>query len=292
MHQLLPLLRLHLRVRADAPLHLPPYAGSMLRGAFGHALLALAPLPHTDGQPCALAQQCPYCQVFATPALPGHRLQKFSQMPQAYVIEPPPIGERHLRPGQEFDFGLVLIGRALAHLPTVVQAWERALRTGLGAARARCTLLSVQAEPTPLPAPVPLHQRVTLHLHSPLRLQQHGQIARAQQLDARLLLITLARRWQLLLDVHLGAAAPQHDFAALSASAQALALQPVQPLRWFDWGRYSQRQQREMQMSGLLGSVQLHGELAPFATLLHIGQWLHVGKSASFGLGGYQMQGT
>ena len=42
-------------------------------------------------------------------------------------------------------------------------------------------------------------------------------------------------------------------------------------LRWFDWGRYSQRQQQEMQLGGLLGSVLLQGDLAPFAQLLHPG---------------------
>ena len=66
----LPIARLLLTVRAEGPLQLPPYAGSMLRGAFGHALLALSPLPHPDGKPCALHATCPYCQVFATPPLP------------------------------------------------------------------------------------------------------------------------------------------------------------------------------------------------------------------------------
>ena len=45
-----------------------------------------------------------------------------------------------------------------------------------------------------------------------------------------------------------------------------------------------------MQLGGLLGSVHLHGDLAPFAQLLHQGQWLHIGKNASFGLGGYRLQ--
>lgn len=55
MHQTLPLLRLHLSARTHAALPLPPYAGSMLRGALGHALLAQAGRPHPDGQPCAQA---------------------------------------------------------------------------------------------------------------------------------------------------------------------------------------------------------------------------------------------
>ena len=300
----LPIARLHLTVRAEGPLQLPPYAGSMLRGAFGHALLALSPLPHRDGQPCALHASCPYCQVFASPALPGHSLQKFSQMPQPYVIEPPTGGAQSLQAGQTFGFGLVLIGKALGLLPAVLQAWQRALRTGLGREYTPCTLLQICDEnglqrlsdkPEQLlnlnailpPAPA-LGQQATLHFHTPLRLQVQGKPVRAEQLTARDLLIALARRSQLLCDVHLGSAAPQHDFAQLVAQAAAITLRPID-LRWFDWGRFSQHQQQEMKLGGLLGALHLQGDLTPFSQLLHRGQWLHVGKNASFGMGGYRL---
>ena len=298
--------RLHLTVRAEGPLQLPPYAGSMLRGAFGHALLALSPLPHTDGKPCALHASCPYCQLFAAPPLPAHSLQKFSHMPQPYVIEPPTGGAQQLQAGQSFGFGLVLIGKALGLLPTVLQAWQRALRTGLGPQHTPCTLVDIYDEngtqrlsnkreqlsnlSTTLPPAPALGTQATLHFCTPLRLQVQGKPVRAGQLTARDLLIALARRHQLLCDVHLGAAAPQYDFKTLVEQAQAVALQ-AQDLHWFDWGRYSQRQKQEMQLGGLLGAVTLHGDLAPFAELLHFGQWLHVGKNASFGLGGYRLQG-
>ena len=302
----LPIARLHLTVRAEGPLQLPPYAGSMLRGAFGHALLALSPLPHTDGKPCALHASCPYCQLFAAPPLPAHSLQKFSHMPQPYVIEPPTGGAQQLQAGQSFGFGLVLIGKALGLLPTVLQAWQRALRTGLGPQHTPCTLVDIYDEngtqrlsnkreqlsnlSTTLPPAPALGTQATLHFCTPLRLQVQGKPVRAGQLTARDLLIALARRHQLLRDVHLGAAAPQYDFKTLVEQAQAVALQ-AQDLHWFDWGRYSQRQKQEMQLGGLLGAVTLHGDLAPFAELLHFGQWLHVGKNASFGLGGYRLQG-
>ena len=301
----LPIARLRLTVRAEGPVQLPPYAGSMLRGAFGHALLALSPLPHTDGQPCALHASCPYCQLFAAPPLPGHSLQKFSAMPQPYVIEPPTGGAQQLQAGQTFDFGLVLIGKALGDLPTVLQAWQRALRTGLGRGHTPCTLiesfdenglqrLSDKREQLSnlnvvVPPPPALHTQATLHFHTPLRLQVQGKPVRAGQLTARDLLIALARRTQLLCDVHLGAAAPKQDFAVLSTQAAAITLHS-EDLHWFDWGRYSQRQQQEMQLGGLLGSVQLQGDLAPFAALLQLGQWLHIGKNATMGLGGYRLE--
>ena len=305
----LPISRLYFTARTQSALQPPPYAGSMLRGAFGHALLALAPLAHPGSQACAQHSSCPYCQVFASPALPAHSLQKFSQMPQPFVVEPPLDWSAPLQAGQDFSFSLVLIGKALAHVPSAIEAMERALHTGLGlgAQQTRCSLLAVRAEQAsaplwqagqphtpvlarqPLPPASSLGSQAVLHFHTPLRLQYQGKPVRAAQLNARSLLIALARRYQLLLDVHLGAQAPQQDFAALSEHASAIELQPA-GMRWFDWGRYSQRQQQEMKLGGLLGSMPLHGNLAPFADLLHLGQWLHVGKNATMGLGGYRLE--
>lgn len=282
----LPVARFRMTARADNSLQLPPYAGSMLRGAFGHALLALSPLPHVDGKPCALHARCPYCQLFAAPPLPEHSLQKFSQMPQPYVIEPP-IGVQRVAAGQVFDFHLVLIGKALDMLPTITQAWQIALRKGLGGSA--CTLLAVQEAGSPESSAFDkrLQQRAGLHFLTPLRLQVKGKpVRQPQQLSARDLLIALARRHQLLSDVHLGAQAPQYDFAQLVQQASAIQLSAPE-MRWFEWGRYSQRQQREMKLGGLIGELTLTGDLGLFADLLHLGQWLHVGKTASFGLGGY-----
>ena len=61
-------------------------------------------------------------------------------------------------------------------------------------------------------------------------------------------------------------------------------------LTWRDWTRYSCRQQQKMELGGVVGSWQLTGELAPFLPFLHLGQWLHVGKEAVFGLGGYDLE--
>jgi len=56
-------------------------------------------------------------------------------------------------------------------------------------------------------------------------------------------------------------------------------------LHWFDWERYSNRQERTMNFGGLLGHVELEGDLAPLAALLRAAEVVHVGKGATFGLG-------
>lgn len=303
----LPVARLCLSVRADAALQLPRYAGSMLRGAFGHALRELMLLPHQTGQPCALQANCAYCQVFAPPPLSGgHSLQKLSQMPATYVIEPAlETRPRTLNQGEHFRFGLVLIGKAWQHLPILLQAFERAMQRGLGAQQARCTLTAAQLAgdhqpfwqpgqacppltPAELPPPPPQGEQLTLRFHTPLRLQYRNKPAGKQQLDARSLLMALARRHQLLLDLYHGKQTLRWDFPALNLQAEAITLDGGQ-LQWVDWERYSSRQRQTMKLGGLIGPVRLRGNLAPFSELLHLGQWLHIGKETVFGLGGYQL---
>ena len=61
-----PLARYRFEWRATRSMRLPDYAGSMLRGAFGHALRKLACMTkqkECDG--CSLIASCPYPAVFA-----------------------------------------------------------------------------------------------------------------------------------------------------------------------------------------------------------------------------------
>jgi len=42
-----------------------------------------------------------------------------------------------------------------------------------------------------------------------------------------------------------------------------------------------------MRFDGVLGSINLTGELQPFLPMLQAGQWLHIGNKTSFGMGHY-----
>ena len=54
----------------------------------------------------------------------------------------------------------------------------------------------------------------------------------------------------------------------------------------------SSRQRQEMTLGGVLGRWTLSGDSAVLAQLwpwLWLGQWLHLGKNATVGLGGYRL---
>jgi hypothetical protein len=305
-----PLARYRFEWRATTPVRLPDFAGSMLRGAFGQALRQLACMTRQKECPgCPLLASCPYPAVFAPPPPPEHALQKFSAIPVPYVIEPPEDGARLVAPGESFSFSLVLIGRALAELPLIILAWRRALARGIGPGDGTAELVRVmvcapQGEfeihrpeagtiaPHPqrveLSPPGPAApERICLHFSTPLRLQNNGRALAPDALSPRPLLMAMVRRASLLAEFHGGGALLQ-DFRPMQQACAAIL--DEKELRWRDWTRYSSRQMQKMALGGAVGRWTLRGPLAPFVPYLELGQWLHVGKEAVFGLGRYRLQ--
>ncbi|WP_298236510.1 CRISPR system precrRNA processing endoribonuclease RAMP protein Cas6 [uncultured Azohydromonas sp.] len=307
----LPLARYCFTAVFEADLVLPDYAGALLRSCFGAALReTVCSTGRDDCKACPLYRSCAYPALFETPPRPTQFEQRFSQVPNPYIIEPPRIGCTHVPAGQALSFHMVLIGAgALRQLPLVVQAWKRALRQGLGQARVRGALRSVShvdADRThtpafdlaqaqvlphaavhalPLELPRPL-ERLQLLIDTPLRLQNNGRPLRPQELSPRTLISQLLRRVNLLLDLHMDIRPAPFDGAALVAAAATLQDDRSQ-LHWKDWARYSARQGQEMNLGGVLGRWTLYGELAPLLPWLTLGQWLHLGKNATMGLGQY-----
>ena len=317
----LPLARYRFTFRMADPLRLPDYAGSLLRGQFGSALRRVSCMTHApscDG--CPLRTTCPYPAVFEAPAPAAHAMQNFSHVPNPYVIEPPPFGTRAIDAGGTLQFGIVLFGRAVAQLPLISFALQRALEGGLGKERARGKLEYIEwqdsaapvAAPRTTPGPfvsiwhsgdaaiaahdtqvmpphadLPAPASLTLRIHTPLRLQHQGHPIRPHALIPRKLVADLLRRITLLAEFHADSPALVTDAHALVRHAEGIEHQPA--LRWQDWSRYSSRQQREMTLGGAMGEWTLHGELAPLLPWLWLGQWLHVGKNATMGMGHYSL---
>lgn len=303
----LPVQRLHFQVQTKGSMKLPDYAGSMLRGAFGHAFRKLSCMTRQKTcNACPLLSSCPYSLVFETPAnQQTPLLQAMAQAPKPYVIEPPRGGYRRLESGDQFEFSMVLIGQAISQLPLILLAWERALENGLGHQNQACQLLRVhQGNPdmpiyrpgSPIQELAPprnsrinwqQRQQIILNLTSPLRIQQRGKLVGTRELNARTLLVNMARRYQTFASLHLPTA-PDLDFRQLSDAASALQL--TTHLRWIDYERFSSRQQQATPLGGLVGEIQLQGDLEPWGPLLELGQHLHLGKETTFGLGHYQLQ--
>ncbi len=306
-----PVARYRFDCLVETPIRLPEYAGSTLRGAFGHALKKTACMTRqSDCKTCPLYRSCPYPAIFAPPPPETHSLQKFSEIPAPFIVEPPAWGEKHYGKEDIFSFEFILIGRALSQLPLIVYAWQRALATGIakgdGTAKLLCVSLIEEHSETTIyrqeegqikthtaelinarsEAQQAVSQQISLHIETPLRIQQNGRPKHPEELTGRDLLITLLRRIALISEFHVGKKL-EIDFMELGEAANQL--KSTKQLAWQDWTRYSNRQKQEMTLGGVMGDWQLEGELQPFLSILKLGQWLHIGKNASFGLGRYQL---
>jgi hypothetical protein len=302
----LPLMRYRFTFRMEEELRLPEYAGSLLRGAFGAALRRTACM--TGAATCAgcpLTRTCPYPAIFETPAPPVHALQRFSNVPNPYVVEPPEFGRRRVGAGETLSFHMVLVGRALAQLPLITHALRRVFAHGIGPARARGSLIDVEAgeapesvwdaaeasiEPHPqalsLPE-LPRNGAITLRISTPLRLQHQGRPVRPEGLQPRTLFTALLRRASLLLELHAGLPPVGDEATRLAVSAARLT--DERRLEWKDWTRFSSRQKQEMTLGGVVGEWTIMGELDELLPWFWLGQYLHVGKNATMGMGGYSL---
>lgn len=301
----LPVTRLALKFRALDPIRLPDYAGSLLRGTFGAALRRMSCITRKKECPgCPVLRSCPYTTIFEPPPpANGHALQKFTQVPAAYIVEPPSWGPCTVDAGGHIEWSMVLAGKAVAQLPLVLLAWQQAAARGLGRGRGAAVLDSVaestDSEATEIYRPEHSSLRspvarlaaaprtagaVTLRFQTPLRLQHQGQPLGPDRVSPRALLMALVRRIALIAEFH-GGAPLKEDFAGLAKEAEKVRGEHT--LEWRDWRRYSSRQDRAMTLGGVVGEWRLEGSLAPFLPYIHAGQWLHVGKNATFGLGRY-----
>ena len=320
----LPIARYRFSAVMRAGVRLPGYAGSLLRGQFGASLRQVACMTRQSTcAGCPLLNTCPYTRVFEAPPPPAHDLQKFSNIPNAYVMEPPlatpDLASADLRAGDPLVFHMVLAGQAIAQLPLIVFAWQRALAQGLTRDRAPAELQTVEwldghgseqtiwksSTPTLLEHDATIsvphmdtdgaspQTDLTLRIHTPLRLQHQGQPLRPDQLTPRVLVAALARRAALVMEFHAGQ--PHWGAAVPPLVRLAEALTDRRDLHWHDWTRYSSRQQQEMTLGGVLGRWTLRGDSATLAALwpwLWLGQWLHVGKNATMGMGAYTLEGA
>ena len=95
--------RYEIRLRASEPARLPAFAGSALRGAFGHALKsAVCVMQHRDCERCLVASRCIYPHVFET-QFPAHLTQWQGEQnaPSPYTLDPPIYKQRLNRNAKE-----------------------------------------------------------------------------------------------------------------------------------------------------------------------------------------------
>lgn len=129
------------------------------------------------------------------------------------------------------------------------------------------------------------NNKITISLLTPLRLRFDGHIT--DKIEFHILIRNLLRRISSLSYFHCGKKLDL-DFKGLIEKARTVNL-IRSDTRWFDWKRFSTRQEEWMSLGGVTGTISYEGDLTEFIPLLKLGEYVHVGKGTSFGLGKYEI---
>lgn len=301
----IPLKSIRFTFTTEPPIRLPRYPGSVWRGAFGNALKqAVCVVRNTPCALCLLKSACAYSYIFETPPpADTEKMRKYEAVPHPFVFNFRPADAR----APDYTVDMILFGRGQRFLPYIIHALERAGRHGLGPGRQTFDLRRADEtmpegesrliyqegrllphQPARSPSTPALPKQIQLNFHSPVRLKQNQKNIVAESFSFHAFFSALLRRISLISYFHTDTPLDT-DFAGLSRRARDVPILSRR-LQWYDWSRYSSRQQTEMNMGGLVGAVTLDTEaLTEFWPYLWLGQWTHVGKGTSMGMGGYTL---
>ncbi len=291
----------------------PPYEGSMIRGAFGRAFKhSCCPFPH-NGSGCPLGDKCPYGYVFETSPPEGARdFARNQEVPRPYVFEPPEDTKMEYAPGERMRFGFTVVGRAAEYMPYFIFAFSKMGEEGVGRLKARYELEQVTAQ-NPLVGtreevfdgevaknrrlPVSWEdargaasgldgERLSLEFLTPTFVKFRGEVSPEAPPFAALVQALLIRI-PMLSAVHCGEVW-REDFRSMVERARE-----VETVRdettWVSFRRYSSYRKKSEALEGIAGGVEYAGPIEEFLPLLCMGQLTHLGKRAVFGLGRYRM---
>ena len=286
---------------------LPLYKGSTFRGVLGHALKkTICALKHQECEDCILRANCTYALVFETAhTIPNINGAKVSSPPHPMVLVPPLTEKKIFSKGELLECSLILFGNINQNLAYFIYAFDQMGKIGLGkyikGRRARFSLESVLhnnetvykkqttniTTPENLPVlsliPENIKEKRSLKIKiiTPLRIT--GKPAGKPNLPFPVLIKSLIRRTTSLLNTY-GDGEPELDYSDIAKLAQNIKTTENQ-LFWFDWKRYSARQERKMFMGGLTGCIEYKGDMTPFIPFFEMAQIVHAGKNTAFGLG-------
>lgn len=306
------LYKYRINLMARERLCLPVYKGSTIRGTFGHAfkrVVCATKGVRCDG--CMLKQKCIYSKIMETPMPEGHSDErKYRNAPHPYIISPPLDMRQHFKAGDMLSADLVLIGHVNDYLPYIIYTFTEMGKIGIGRGRGRFDIASVDAlyldghceeifnsTDNIMKDPNnkitfeqlsvyegPVDDEITISFETPVRIKQCNRLA--PTIPFNLLIERLYERAGLLAHLYCGAELCYPDESLKSAETIEIT---GNNLKWLDWERYSNRQQTRMSFGGWIGEITYKGTIRPFIPLLRLGEYIHVGKAVTFGLGKYRI---
>jgi len=291
------------KIQALDEIILPAFKGSAFRGGFGHHLRKCVCIQkQSNCLRCILNERCAYTYLFESFALREAGIFKNrDEIPRPFVIEPPSGTKTRYFPGETMEFNLILFGKAKEFFPYVVFAFFNFGRAGIGRNRGRFKIKEVrdylnrvvfdgdrlQNYDTRIYLDFysRFRRKISLLFFTPARIKYRGHYVNKPEFH--IIIKALLRRISTILTFYHNIE-PEFDYKNLNSEAKKIRIKK-EDIKWVDLKRYSKRQNSEMKLGGFMGQITYEGEIKPFLPLLISGQYTHIGKNCTFGLGGYRI---
>ncbi len=282
----------------------PNFKGNVFRGSLGKALRRLTCASGLDDcKNCLLSNNCIYSRIFESfnPGVNQSILGKVEKAPHPFIIDVDEKNRLEYSMNQDIRFRLTLIGEAMKYISYFILAFIDIGAYGIGSTRGCFKIKQVRAAGQEIYNP--LKKQVTLDfdsipgtrfmgekwdkgclnisLETPLRLKYSHRFQK--QITFPMIASNLLRRLYLLAN-HYCEGPVSVDMKELIEMSKKVVLVNSE-IYWHQQERYSYRQNRGVSMAGVSGTLDFKGDFNPFIAFLRIGEYLHLGKGTSFGLG-------
>ncbi len=308
---------LKLLVRATSAIDFSRDIGSALRGGLGYPfknLVCEIDHPPENCHQCHAGERCAFNRFYGNwNPLDWHHSPA---APRPFILHAPEQRQRILQPGDIFSFKLLLLSPYLPVFAQLMSALVKFGGTGIGRRRKQQTgtfeLIAIHdlnqnnkvifnlQKPHSVEKPalfclpdsdfILRRQRFRLHFLSRTRLVFDKKLLGKQTSYAALntaVIQSLFRRFYLLYAAHFNPNSPPlHQFGL-----ELIELpQSSHRLQWRESMRRSVNHKNQVPQGGFVGTVDWPQEYNLLYPLLKLGQYLHLSKSATMGLGAYRIE--
>lgn len=308
---IIPYIKTTFIIEPEEELNLPYFKGSTFRGVFGNVFRKIVcTLKRQTCEECLLKQSCIYSYIFETSPTSEKailNMHKYKSIPHPFIIEPPLHNGKIYKKGDEISFSIIIVGKAIDYLPYFIYTFTKCGELGIGKGRGKFILKKVLQNEKIIydyrtqniyqtkkeifeikedinPLPTFPDTELSLEILTPIRIKHERKLV--SNLEFYILIKTLMLRLNLLHFFHCFETEAKWDYKNLLEFSKSIKIKKSN-LRWFDWQRYSSRQNTKMSLGGVIGSITYEGKIEPYLEILKAGEIFHVGKNTSFGLGKY-----
>ena len=301
-----------IQIQPETKLFLPYYKGATFRGGFGYTFRRLVCITKKSScQNCILTEKCIYKHVFQ-PTIQQKTIQNtktYSELIQPFVIEPPEETKTEYTADNTLNFNLILFGKVSELLPYFILVFKELGKTGMGKTKGKYRLLKIEDVFKNLiySGNNDTIRNIDSKLYCDKIMNGYSNISNLTHLNLNFITPTRIKYNKDLVvkpEFHNIIRSLSHRISAIShfywnkklninykqlIDQSKNIIIKKSDLRWLDWERYSTRQNTKMKLGGFVGKITYYGNFKPFLPLLLLGEYTHIGKNCTFGLGKYKI---